>query len=51
MNIKFTIDKTIEDKPYNPEFVKKIRESEEDFKNGRFTRVKKEDLKNYIDNL
>ena len=35
----------VEDKsPYNPEFVKKINRSEEDFKAGRYTAIKTEDL-------
>lgn len=32
------------ERPYNPEFVEKIRESEEDFKAGRFKKIKTEDL-------
>ena len=48
LKIKFEITK---EKPYNPEFMAKIKRSEEDFKNGKFTRVKKEDLSKYIDNL
>jgi hypothetical protein len=45
LKIKFEISK---EKPYNPEFVEKIKRSEEDFKNGKFTRVKKEDLQNFL---
>lgn len=48
LKIKFEISK---EKPYNPEFVAKIKRSEEDFKNGKFTRVKAVDLNKYIDNL
>ncbi len=45
LKIKFEISK---EKPYNPEFVEKIKRSEEDFKNGKFTRVKKEDLQDFL---
>jgi hypothetical protein len=48
LKIKFEIS---EEKPYNPEFVAEIKRSEADFKNGKFTTVKVEDLNNYIDNL
>jgi hypothetical protein len=48
LKIKFEISK---DKPYNPEFVAKIKQSEADFENGKFKKVKVEDLRNYIDNL
>lgn len=47
LKIKFEIA----EKPYNPEFVAKIKRSEEDFKNGRFTTVKAEDISKYIDSL
>lgn len=47
LKIKFEIA----EKPYNPEFVAKIKRSEDDFKNGRFTTVKVEDLSKYIDSL
>ncbi|HSN49532.1 MAG TPA: DUF2683 family protein [Flavobacterium sp.] len=45
LKIKFEITK---EKPYNPDFVAKIKRSEEDFKNGKFTRVKKEDLQSFL---
>ena len=45
LKIKFEITK---EKPYNPEFVAKIKRSQEDFKNGKFTRVKKEDLQSFL---
>lgn len=45
LKIKFEISK---EKPYNPDFLEKIKRSEEDFKNGKFTRVKKEDLQNFL---
>lgn len=38
----------IAEKPYNPEFVAKIKESQQQFKEGKFTRVKKEDLQNFL---
>ena len=47
LKIKFEIA----DKPYNPEFIAKIKHSEDDFKNGKFTTVKVESLSNYIDSL
>jgi hypothetical protein len=47
LKIKFEIA----DKPYNPEFVAKIKRSEEQYKKGQFTRVKAEDLTQFIDNL
>jgi predicted enzyme involved in methoxymalonyl-ACP biosynthesis len=48
LKIKFEISKKDE---YNPEFVKKIMESREQVKNGRVTRVEKENLGEFIDNL
>ena len=48
LNIKFEVSIV---KPYNPEFVAKIKRSEKDFKNGKFISVKVEDLSKYIDNL
>jgi hypothetical protein len=48
LKIKFEISK---DKPYNPEFVAKIKKSEDDFKKGKFKTVKVEDLGKYIDSL
>jgi hypothetical protein len=46
LKIKFEIA----EKPYNPEFVAKIKRSEEQHKKGQFTSVKAEDLKQFIDN-
>jgi len=40
LKIPFEEDKS----PYNPEFVEKIKRSEEDFKVGRFTAIKTDDL-------
>ena len=45
LKIKFEIYK---EKPYNPEFVAKIKKSEQEFKDGKFTRVKKEDLQSFL---
>ncbi|QDW26766.1 hypothetical protein FFJ24_018820 [Pedobacter sp. KBS0701] len=33
-----------EDKPYNPEFVAKIKKSEQNFKEGKFTKIAIDDL-------
>ena len=48
LKIKFEVSK---EKPFNPDFVAKIKRSDEDFKNGKFTSLKVEDLGKYIDNL
>ena len=40
LKIRFEEEKA----PYNPEFVEKIKRSEEDFKAGRFKAIKTEDL-------
>jgi hypothetical protein len=48
LKIKFEVSK---EKPYNPDFVAKIKRSDEDFKNGKITSLKVEDLGKYIDNL
>ena len=37
-----------EESPYNPEFVEKVLESKQQVKNGKVTRVKKEDLKEFL---
>ncbi|MFY8189245.1 MAG: DUF2683 family protein [Flavobacterium sp.] len=47
LNVKFEV----KEKPYNPEFVEKIRKSEEQYKKGKFKRVNAEDLENYLGNL
>jgi hypothetical protein len=36
---------------YNPEFVEKILESKKQIKEGKFTVVKKEELKSFLDSL
>ncbi len=49
LKIKFEIPG---DKDYNPEFVKKVLESRQQAKEGKVTRVKKENLKEFsINNL
>lgn len=45
LKIKFEISA---EKPYNPEFVAKIEKSKQEFKDGKFTRVKKEDLQSFL---
>ncbi len=44
--IKFEVGK--EEVPYNSEFVAKIAESEQQYKDGSYTTVKKEDLKEFL---
>jgi hypothetical protein len=45
LKIKFELSK---DQPYDPEFVKKIEKSKQDFKEGKSTSVKKEDLQSFL---
>jgi phosphoribosylamine-glycine ligase len=45
LKIKFEISK---EKSYNPEFVKKIEKSKKELKEGKSTRVKKEDLQSFL---
>lgn len=45
LKIKFEFSKK---DPYNPEFVEKIMESKEQAKNGKVTRVKRENLKEFL---
>ncbi len=41
--------KVVEDEsPYNPEFVKKIREAEKEIREGKVTRVTKENQKAFL---
>lgn len=47
LKIKFEIKK--EDSPYNPEFVEKIEESLNQAKEGKVMRIKKENLKTFLD--
>ncbi|QOW10813.1 hypothetical protein Q73A0000_10730 [Kaistella flava (ex Peng et al. 2021)] len=44
LKIKFEV----KEKPYNPEFVAKILESQKQAKEGKVTRVKKENLKEFL---
>jgi len=39
---------TDDEKPYNPEFVKEIREAAEDIKNGRGITIEMKDLNKYL---
>jgi hypothetical protein len=48
LKIKFEVTKKDN---YNPEFVAKILESKEQIAQGKFTEVKKENLKSFIDSL
>jgi hypothetical protein len=45
LNIKFEIPG---EKAYNPEFVEKVSESRKQAKEGKVTRVKKENLKEFL---
>ncbi len=45
LKIKFEISK---DKPYNAEFVEKIKKSEKEIKEGKTILVKKEDFKEFL---
>ncbi|MBK6565512.1 MAG: hypothetical protein IPL63_03575 [Saprospiraceae bacterium] len=45
LKIKFEFS---DEETYNPEFVEKILESKEQVKNGKVTRVKKENLKEFL---
>jgi len=45
LKIKFEVSK---DTIYNADFVKKIEKSKEEFKNGEFTRVEKDELQNFL---
>lgn len=40
--------RTKEESPYDPEFVAKIKKSEQQVKEGKVTRVKKEELKSFL---
>ncbi len=44
-SIKVTFEtKIVEESPYDPEFVAKIRKSEEDYKNGKVHRINLDDV-------
>ena len=44
LKLKFEVT----EKPYNPEFVAKIKESQKQSKEGKVTRVKKENFKEFL---
>jgi len=46
LKIKFEIST---EKPYNSEFGEKIEKSKHEFKEGKSTRVKKEDLQSFLE--
>ena len=46
LKIKFEVSK-----PYNSDFVKKIKKSENQYKNGKYTRIDAADIEKYIDSL
>jgi hypothetical protein len=48
LKIKFELTN---DKPYDPEFVEKINKSKKQIAEGKFTEVKVDDLKAFIDSL
>jgi hypothetical protein len=45
MNVPFEKE---EESPYNPEFVAKIKRSEEQIKEGKVTRITKENLQSFL---
>ena len=45
LKIKFEVSK---DAPYNAKFVAKIKQSEKEIQEGKTTRVKKEDFKEFL---
>lgn len=45
LKIKFEVSK---ENPYDPDFVSRIKESRQQAKEGKTTRVKKEDLKEFL---
>lgn len=45
LKIKFEVSK---EKPYDPDFVAKIKESRQQVKEGQTTRVEKEDIKEFL---
>ncbi len=45
LKIKFEVAKG---SPYNPDFVAKIKKSEQEFEEGSFTRIEKKDLKSFL---
>jgi hypothetical protein len=47
MKIKFEV----KERPYDPEFVEKIHKSKKQIEEGKFTEVKTEELKAFMDSL
>jgi hypothetical protein len=47
----FKLKFEVKEKPYNPEFVEKILESKKQISEGKYTEVKAENLKSFIDSL
>ena len=47
-SLKIAFEEKKEEQPYNPEFVAKIKESRLQAKNGKVTRVNKENLKELL---
>lgn len=45
LKMKFEVTK---EKPYDPEFVAKIKQSQKEFEEGNYTTVEKKDLKNFL---
>ena len=45
--IAFDLDYEVE-KPYKADFVEKIKKSRQEFEDGKFVRVQKEDLKSFL---
>nr|WP_299204575.1 DUF2683 family protein [uncultured Brumimicrobium sp.] len=45
LKMKFEVTK---DKPYNPEFVKKIKRSKKEFQEGKYTTVNKDNLESFL---
>jgi hypothetical protein len=39
---------TVREETYDPAFVAKIEQSEQEFEEGKYTRVEKKDLKNFL---
>jgi hypothetical protein len=46
LKIKFEISSN--EKPYNPEFVAKIEKSKQEFKEGKFVRIEKQNLQKFL---
>ena len=46
--LKVKFETSVEEKPYNPEFVEMILQGEKDYAEGKFTRVEHKDLKKFL---